>query len=140
MSNGTEPFFNDVIPKQEFRTPRVLVQDRGPKVDTTIFPMEDCTGTAKQTVEIVSFGDPVAKPGPYVPVVYEEAGEARCDKGDPAIPREFERDLKNLLNKHSMENDSNTPDFILAKYLSGCLEVFNTTIHARELWYGRKVF
>ena len=36
-----------------------------------------------------------------------------------------------------MENDSNTPDFILAEYLCECLERFNSGIRERERWYGR---
>src|SRR4249920_1833933 len=51
----------------------------------------------------------------------------------------FEKDLEHLLNKHSMENDSNTPDFILARYLVECLHAWNEGILARETWYGRKI-
>lgn len=50
---------------------------------------------------------------------------------------DFERLLAGLLNAHSMENASNTPDFILAQYLKGCLETFVTAIQQRENWYGR---
>ena len=45
--------------------------------------------------------------------------------------------ISTLLNKHSKENDSNTPDFILAKYLIECLTSFNKAVCARENWYGR---
>jgi len=38
---------------------------------------------------------------------------------------EFERELEQLINRHSEENQSNTPDFILAIYLRGCLNAFN---------------
>lgn len=37
----------------------------------------------------------------------------------------FEEELKELINKHSKENESNTPDFILAQFLNSCLEAFN---------------
>jgi len=50
---------------------------------------------------------------------------------------EFEQELRSLLNKYSKENDSNTPDYILAKYLVGCLEAFNKSVNIREEWYGR---
>ncbi len=49
----------------------------------------------------------------------------------------FEQELEELLNKHSQENASDTPDFILAKYLSDCLAVFNAAVQQRERWYGR---
>jgi surfactin synthase thioesterase subunit len=49
----------------------------------------------------------------------------------------FENDLTCLINKHSRENDSNTPDYILAGYIQGCLLAFNTAVQQREQWYGR---
>lgn len=50
---------------------------------------------------------------------------------------EFEKELKSLINKYSKENESNTPDFILVQYISGCLAVFNMVVQQRENWYGR---
>ena len=50
---------------------------------------------------------------------------------------EFEKELEHLINKHSLENDSNTPDFILAHYLVECLHNWNDAVTARENWYGR---
>ncbi len=51
----------------------------------------------------------------------------------------FLNDLKNLINYHSLENGSDTPDWILAEYLSQCLVNFGTTMRAREKWYGREI-
>jgi hypothetical protein len=48
---------------------------------------------------------------------------------------EFEKELESLLNRYSKENGSNTPDFILAEYLTGCLENFNNTVGKRTNWY-----
>jgi hypothetical protein len=48
----------------------------------------------------------------------------------------FERDLAAVINKHSKENGSNTPDFILAKFLNVCLMTFEGAVAARETWYG----
>lgn len=49
----------------------------------------------------------------------------------------FQNDLTMLINKHSLEQDSNTPDFILAEYLSYCLKSFDIINQKREEWYGR---
>ena len=49
----------------------------------------------------------------------------------------FEKELEHLINKHSQENASNTPDFILAQYLIGCLAAWNQAVQQRETWYGR---
>jgi hypothetical protein len=49
----------------------------------------------------------------------------------------FAAELEAILNKHSMENASNTPDFILAHYLLACLLAWNTGLQQRESWYGR---
>lgn len=51
----------------------------------------------------------------------------------------FRKELEELINKHSLENGSDTPDFILAKYLEGCLENFDQAVRDREQWYGRKI-
>lgn len=50
---------------------------------------------------------------------------------------QFQRELEKLINFHSEEKGSNTPDFILAKYLIGCLEVFGTAVKARDEWNKR---
>jgi hypothetical protein len=52
---------------------------------------------------------------------------------------EFVARLQNAVNCLSMENASDTPDFILAEYLCGCLENFDRAVIAREKWYGRDV-
>jgi len=48
----------------------------------------------------------------------------------------FTDELASLINRHSIENESNTPDFILASYLRSCLIAFNKVTKARERWYG----
>ena len=50
---------------------------------------------------------------------------------------QFEKDLAELINKYSKENDSNTPDFILARYLNAVLDNFSAAVNEREQWYGR---
>ena len=52
---------------------------------------------------------------------------------------QFEIQLEKLINEYSMENASNTPDFILAKYINNCLNNFNTIINDREKYYGRDI-
>jgi len=47
------------------------------------------------------------------------------------------KQLKNLLNSNSVENESNTPDFILARYIRSCLTVFAQATNMREKWWGR---
>jgi len=51
---------------------------------------------------------------------------------------EFRKELQTLINCYSKENGSNTPDFILAEYLTNCLENFDNTIKKRTVWYGDK--
>lgn len=50
----------------------------------------------------------------------------------------FRKELCNLINRESMENGSDTPDFLLAEYLADCLDVYDRTVKAREKWYGRE--
>ena len=55
------------------------------------------------------------------------------DKGS-----EFRSAIESAINCHSQENGSNTPDFILAKYLLACLKAFDDATSERERWYGRE--
>ncbi len=49
----------------------------------------------------------------------------------------FREELAILINKHSIENSSDTPDFILSEYIMGCLRVYDQTVRARDKWYGQ---
>jgi hypothetical protein len=49
----------------------------------------------------------------------------------------FRTELERLLNRESMENGSDTPDFMLADYLMACLDTWNKIVTTREQWYGR---
>jgi hypothetical protein len=49
----------------------------------------------------------------------------------------FMDELASLLNRYSKENGSDTPDFILAQYLSDCLAAWNRAVNERTEWYGR---
>jgi len=49
---------------------------------------------------------------------------------------EFARELAELINRHSAENGSNTPDFVLAEFLVQCLAALNNAVSRREAWYG----
>ena len=49
---------------------------------------------------------------------------------------ELEKRLSNLLNSESRENDSNTPDFLLAEFMMNCLDAFELANNRREVWYG----
>jgi hypothetical protein len=44
--------------------------------------------------------------------------------------------IEELLNKESAENASNTPDWILAKYLFNCLQSYEIAVNERDSWYG----
>ena len=52
--------------------------------------------------------------------------------------RDFRKDIERLINKHSRENASNTPDFILAEYVSRCLDAFDLATRSRDNWYKYK--
>lgn len=51
---------------------------------------------------------------------------------------DFLTELEHLINKHSMESGSNTPDFILARFLKGVLVDFNVAVMGRDGWYGNR--
>jgi hypothetical protein len=51
---------------------------------------------------------------------------------------DFQAELELLINRFSKENDSNTPDFILAEYMNSCLNAFTKASRDREKWYGKR--
>lgn len=53
---------------------------------------------------------------------------------------EFEIELEHLINRFSVDNDSDTPDFILAQYICRCLNSWNEAVRARDKWFGFKPF
>ena len=66
-----------------------------------------------------------------------------CEKGmkndDHCLNiKSFQKELEQLINRHSKENRSNTPDWVLASYLVRCLEAFDNCINLRERFYGRE--
>lgn len=48
---------------------------------------------------------------------------------------DLEKKLSDLINHESREQDSNTPDFILAKFMVDCLDAFELASNSREVWY-----
>jgi len=47
------------------------------------------------------------------------------------------KNIESAINAASAENGSDTPDFILAEYLTDCLTAYDKAVVAREKWYGR---
>lgn len=47
----------------------------------------------------------------------------------------FVKELETLINMHSMENGSNTPDFILANYLKDCLVAYNNAYALKQVYF-----
>lgn len=63
---------------------------------------------------------------------------AKPDQGSANPYAEFRSELRVILNRYSMENRSNTPDYVLATYLARCLEAFDDATRERSQWYGHK--
>ncbi len=68
----------------------------------------------------------------FDPQVFVDRAMART-----ASDGDFLSALTNLLNVHSMENGSDTPDFILATYLGHCLYAYNDAVSHRDKWSSR---
>lgn len=56
------------------------------------------------------------------------------------VRHEFEKELRDMINRRCMEGGSDTPDFILAKYLTCCLEAFDQAVQRRDEWYSAEPF
>lgn len=90
----------------------------------------------------------VPEPGPHpfcpehepsLPVSPPESG-GNAARSDSELPNRTTReqrsklrsDIASAINRASRENVSNTPDFVLAKYLSRCLAAFEDATNERE--------
>jgi hypothetical protein len=45
-------------------------------------------------------------------------------------------EVQAVLNRHSRENKSQTPDFILAQFLASALEAYEQAVNSRDSWYS----
>lgn len=62
---------------------------------------------------------------------------ALAQPAPPVAMSPLEQAITTALNQHSAENTSNTPDFVLAGFLTAALQAFDTAVQQRENWYGR---
>lgn len=62
---------------------------------------------------------------------------ALADAAETTVETVFRDKLEALINSHAMENGSDTPDFVLAEFLTASLRAFDAAVVAREKWYGR---
>ena len=47
----------------------------------------------------------------------------------------FRTEVRELVNRLSIDGECNTPDFILADYLVNCLQNFDETTKLRDVWH-----
>lgn len=52
------------------------------------------------------------------------------------VKQEIIREFAGIINRYSLENDSNTPDFLLAEYLYDCLLSGQLLVCTRTVWYN----
>lgn len=45
-------------------------------------------------------------------------------------------EFESVINRKGVDNLADTPDFILAEHLIGCLERYVDTVKARDRWFG----
>lgn len=50
----------------------------------------------------------------------------------------FRPELISLINRHSKDGASETPDFILADYMADCLDAYDKAVTRRSEWYNPK--
>lgn len=70
-----------------------------------------------------------------------ENSRAQCEqlKSKCKETANFREKLGHLINYESLENGSDTPDFILAEYLADCLTAFDKAVTRRSKWYAQPV-
>lgn len=51
---------------------------------------------------------------------------------------DFRDSIKNVINMYSKENESDTPDYILAHFIERALKAFDHAVNLRTEWYTPK--
>ena len=64
-----------------------------------------------------------------------ETEPLRPEGAPPPTRNSFRCELQSLINCHSLENRSGTPDFLLADFLMLCAAALETTINQRDKWH-----
>lgn len=49
----------------------------------------------------------------------------------------FEKELRNLINIHGKDGESNTADFILADFMNACLNAYKSAVADRDVFDAR---
>lgn len=104
----------------------------------------------KPDPEVVPYGDTYASMQLAIEMNHDRARQTEYgftidEKAYAAVRVErqknesFQEELRSLLNRYSKENESGTPDYILAEYLTQQLNLWNTTVVARGVWRGESV-
>jgi len=52
------------------------------------------------------------------------------------MKKDFRRELADLINRHSKENGSDTPDYVLAHFVEKSIEAFDHGVNLRSEWYA----
>jgi len=48
----------------------------------------------------------------------------------------LEAEIQDAINRCNRESESDTPDFLLARFLVRCLAAFEAATQARDEWFG----
>lgn len=91
------------------------------------------SGEAMREVEVQPSDIPISRSTSEAPPPWFAAAlnEARQKFEDAIIG-----DLASVANRHSFENESDTPDFILARFMRDCLLAFGTATVANVVWHS----
>lgn len=52
------------------------------------------------------------------------------------MKEQLRKDICEAINRNSIENDSDTPDFALADFLIDCLNAYEAATRAKDIWHG----
>jgi predicted phage tail protein len=102
--------------------------------------MDTTDSVILNNVEVQANGIIRNEKGRYIGMLINDVEyEGEHIKGVKVDMPDFKKDLVQIINKHSVESGSNTPDFLLAEYLIDCLKAYKKIHDANEKWYGKKL-
>jgi hypothetical protein len=117
-----QPLFENALEMAQRQLDRHYIEPQAQIIDIPMGTMVDENGM------------PVGCTTPRNPMQMVAKRTLQEQAPEPSIS--FSEDLTRLINKHSAENGSNTPDFILAQFLNQVIAAWNISTKTRDRWYG----
>jgi hypothetical protein len=102
-------------------------------IGTYQIPLEEIIKIIKRELGWKPEWDTTEEPETKVPEITHDTRDVSVETGTYF---QIRSELASIINRYSLENNSDTPDFILSEFLWSCLQAFNRAMLQRKIWHS----